>query len=343
MSINANCQRCRQPLIASSLPSFPAPSPPSHPHQQHRRLAQPAAGGQHVQDSVAALSPSTYDFLSASDRFTAPAASSSTTTAAAAAAPPRPAAGRMPYPQMYNLVRHRTPTVAANPVDRIVVPPPPQRRTLGPQDSYIVLTDSVISPNSNAAPAMTASTANSTSGAGASAQPSQGGSSARRQQATPDGLSTAQDGDDAAANSSSNSNNSLQAHLAQLSNLYALLSLPPSSASSATSTSAGGGTGLSHPLCTECTELLFELMTRELDALKKERDRLLGFEKDVHKRRDEVLKQLKVANPAAAGGKGPGELELKEALEKDIAKVRAGIQFPSLSLHAPHPTRLQRD
>ncbi|KWU44004.1 autophagy protein 6, partial [Rhodotorula sp. JG-1b] len=83
-------------------------------------------------------------------------------------------------------------------------------------------------------------------------------------------------------------------------------------------------TGLSHPLCTECTELLFELMTRELDALKKERDRLLGFEKDVHKRRDEVLKQLKVANPAAAGGKGPGagELELKEALDKDIAKLR---------------------
>ncbi|KAG0663905.1 autophagy protein 6 [Rhodotorula mucilaginosa] len=317
MSINANCQRCRQPLISSSLPSFPAPSP-SHPHHPHpRRLAHPAGGGQHVQDSVAALSPSTYDFLSASDRFTAPAPP--TAGAAAAAAPPRPnAAARMPYPQMYNLVRNRTP--APNPVDRIVVPPPPQRRTLGPQDSYIVLTESVISPNSNAGPAMTAPSTISANSAGASTQPTQAGSSARRQ-ATPDGPSTAQDGDDAVANSSSdNNNNSLQAHLAQLSNLYALLSLPPSTVASA------GGTGLSHPLCTECTELLFELMTRELDALKKERDRLLGFEKDVHKRRDEVLKQLKVANPAAAGGKGPGagagELELKEALEKDIAKLR---------------------
>ena len=244
MSINAHCQRCRQPLIASSWPSFPAPSPPSHPHQQHRRLAQPAAGGKHVQDSVAALSPSTYDFLSASDRFTAPAASSSTTTAAAAA-PPRPAAGRMPYPQMYNLVRNRTPAAAVNPVDRIVVPPPPSRRTLGPQDSYIVLTDSVISPSSNAGPAMTAPTANTTSEAGASAQPSQAGSSARRQQATPDGLPTAHDGDDASADSSSNNNNnnSLQAHLAQLSNLYALLSLPPSSASTTSPPSVGTGGG----------------------------------------------------------------------------------------------------
>lgn len=326
MSINANCQRCRQPLIPSSLPSFPAPSPSHHPN---RRLAHPAAGaGQHVQDSVAALSPSTYDFLSASDRFTAPAASSSNT-----AAPPR----RMPYPQMYNLVRNRTPAAAAvNPVDRIVVPPPPQRRTFGPQDSYIILTDSVISPNSTAGPAAThAPKADSTTGAGASTQPSQGGSSARRQ-ATPDGLSTAQDGDDASADSSTNNNNnnSLQVHLAQLSNLYALLSLPPSAVSSTTPSSAGGagGTGLSHPLCTECTELLFELMTRELDALKKERDRLLGFEKDVHKRRDEVLKQLRTANPPAAGGKGPGELDLKEALEKDIAKVRRTCASLSLSL-----------
>lgn len=233
----------------------------------------------------------------------------------------------MPYPQMYNLVRNRTPAAAAvNPVDRIVVPPPPQRRTFGPQDSYIILTDSVISPNSTAGPAAThAPKADSTTGAGASTQPSQGGSSARRQ-ATPDGLSTAQDGDDASADSSTNNNNnnSLQVHLAQLSNLYALLSLPPSAVSSTTPSSAGGagGTGLSHPLCTECTELLFELMTRELDALKKERDRLLGFEKDVHKRRDEVLKQLRTANPPAAGGKGPGELDLKEALEKDIAKLR---------------------
>lgn len=80
-----------------------------------------------------------------------------------------------------------------------------------------------------------------------------------------------------------------------------------------------------HPLCTECTELLFELMTRELDALKKERERLLGFEKEVVKRREEATKALlgdKARPGTAAAANG---VELKEALERDIVKVRARV------------------
>ncbi|GAA5987815.1 hypothetical protein JCM10908_007226 [Rhodotorula pacifica] len=331
MSINANCQRCRQPLIPSSLPHFPPPPSSSriaHPHQQYATAPRAGHAQAQVQDSIAALSPSAYDFLSASDRFT-PA------TPAAAAAPPPPSpvtttttARRLPYPQMYNVARTQRPQpggVAPSPIERIVVPPPPlpsqqqqqSRRNLGPQDSYIVLTDSVISRPAPPSGGSNNTDQDSSGGAAGGAVSGPGGQG---------GLVSDTHEQAASSSSSSDSNNSLQVHLAQLSNLYALLSSPPAPSSSSSTSPAtpsnSGGTGLSHPLCTECTELLFDLMTRELDSLKKERDRLIGFEKDVMKRREETVRQLKAVAAAAAPAGSASEVDIKEALEKDIAKLR---------------------
>ncbi|GEM07851.1 autophagy-related protein 6 [Rhodotorula toruloides] len=53
-------------------------------------------------------------------------------------------------------------------------------------------------------------------------------------------------------------------------------------------------------------------MTHELEELRKEKDRLSGFERDVGRRREEVKKSLGVATDA----------EVREALEKEIAKLR---------------------
>lgn len=44
---------------------------------------------------------------------------------------------------------------------------------------------------------------------------------------------------------------------------------------------------MDHPLCTECMEALLGLMRAELDEGKRERDRLLGFEKEVMRKRTE--------------------------------------------------------
>ncbi|GAA5876091.1 hypothetical protein JCM3774_004501, partial [Rhodotorula dairenensis] len=346
MSINANCQRCRQPLVPASLPAFPPPPPPSsrpdrlgplppqraHPHahpqpQAHQRHAGTNAA---VLDSVAALSPSAYDFLSASDRFTA------------APPPPVPLA---PYPHMYQRARTPAQPQHQHAITRIVVPPPPQnqqRRSLGPQDSYIVLSDSVLTPPPP--PRQTATSPNpgpvtpATAAAVAATDPPP---------------SAENDNDNDGNSISSNNNNSLQAHLAQLSNLYALLSSPPTSPSGAgAGAGAGsgtgtGGTGFAHPLCTECTELLFELMTRQLDSLKRERDRLLAFEKDLHKKRDDVAKQLSLSNLANKPPTTEAETDklIKEALERDIAKLRKAEAHAVAELKAveAHKSNLAAD
>lgn len=67
-------------------------------------------------------------------------------------------------------------------------------------------------------------------------------------------------------------------------------------------------TGFDHPLCGECIESLLTLMNRELDDCKRERDRLLLFERDTQKRKEE------------------GSFS-KEQAEKDIAKLsKAEVQ-----------------
>ncbi|GAA6025956.1 hypothetical protein JCM8202_004283 [Rhodotorula sphaerocarpa] len=388
MSVSVSCQRCRQPLIPSTLP-LPLNAPPFSswslssssrgqgrllPDQQQQQKQQQLAYGHaaHVQDSVAALSPSAYDFLSASDRFSpggpAPVVAPPRDTLPPASRDPDPVATKRflrSYPQMYGIATRagatarRTPGDAAGGgtrVDRLVVPPaslataakdtiaqpqPSQERQqpsapgrknplLGPQDSFVVLSDSVFQPPpasggiiSGSRPLQQPPQSQSIGTAGHA--PSQQGQPTR-----PDDPN----GGAAAHSASTDGADSLQSHLAQLSALYTLLSTSPTAGGPSSRTgssgggSGGGGTGLAHPLCTECTELLFELMTRELDALKKERDRLVGFEKEVTRKRDEAAKARAAAaagqGDEAGGGAGAGASgeQLKESLERDIAKLR---------------------
>lgn len=61
-----------------------------------------------------------------------------------------------------------------------------------------------------------------------------------------------------------------------------------------------------HPLCVECMDLLLVAMGRQLEETRRERDRLVGFEREVAKRREE--------------GKG----QTREEMERDINKVSWG-------------------
>lgn len=62
-------------------------------------------------------------------------------------------------------------------------------------------------------------------------------------------------------------------------------------------------TSIDHPLCGDCIEQLLTLMNQQLDDCKRERDRLLLFERDTQKRKEE------------------GSFN-REQSEKDIAKVK---------------------
>ena len=79
----------------------------------------------------------------------------------------------------------------------------------------------------------------------------------------------------------------LTERLAQLDNLYSILS---------------ANSGVDHPLCTECMDSLLSMMSKDLEESKKEKDRLVAYEREVAKRREE-------------GVVG------KDALAKEIAKV----------------------
>ncbi|GAA5924071.1 hypothetical protein JCM3775_005587 [Rhodotorula graminis] len=268
-----SCQRCRQPL------SFPASS--SSPGAPSTTRSQPGA-----HESIAALSPSTYDLLSASDRF--PPASSPHPPPSSAPPPPRTPHSRTRVPPslepLYG-VATRHPVQRANPLhpqpQRLAVPssstsastsapPPPLPRGLGPAESFVVLTDSVLRPSN---PLNVPSSHSAASHAGGPT-------------ATSSSTST----------STTGASLLLTPHLSQLSHLYSLLSATSS---------------VDHPLCTECVEVLLALLAAHLDDLKKERDRLVGFDKDVQRRRDDAVKQ--------AGGK---DIDLRDQLERDIAKLR---------------------
>ncbi|GAA5908235.1 hypothetical protein JCM5296_000420 [Sporobolomyces johnsonii] len=210
-----SCQKCRQPLAPSSFANYLAPS---------------------SSDSLAALSPSTYDFLSASER--------------------RPLYA-VPHPRAT--------------AHRVVVPAPTPRPSPpgGPAESFVVLSDSLLRP--------------------------------QHQQPAPPLPSPSVPSPSVSAPSPSAPVNpaptSLLPRLTQLSHLSALLS---------------SSSSVDHPLCTECIEVLLQLMAKELDEGKKERDRLGAFEKDVAKRRDEAQRD--------------GSVVAREALEKDIAKLKKAEQ-----------------
>lgn len=134
---------------------------------------------------------------------------------------------------------------------------------LGPGESFVVLTESVVRP------ARTASAA------------------------TDDGVQT---GGGAPAGDAATAPPPLTDRLEQLDNLYTILS---------------ANSGVDHPLCTECMDGLLGMMGKELDEIKKEKERLVAYERDIAKRREE-------------GVVG------KDALAKEIAKVRASWQMSVL-------------
>ncbi|GAA5917918.1 hypothetical protein JCM6882_006499 [Rhodosporidiobolus microsporus] len=264
-----SCQRCRQPIAPNSLPSSHShPAPPHPPSPSHTTL----------EDSLAALSPSSYDLLSASERLPQPGSStgggggaSTAGRGRAGAAPPVPAS----LPPLYTAAT-RQPTPGSSTVQRLTVPPPPSSssssRPVGPTDSFVVLTQSVLAPSTASLPS----------------QPPAPAAASSASDPTLDRSSS--------PSSSSSAPPSLTPHLSLLSTLSSLLS----------STSS-----LSHPLCTECADVLLHLLGAELDEGKKERDRLVGFEREVGKKRDD----------ARQAGLPTGE-KAREALTKDILKLK---------------------
>lgn len=200
----SSCQKCRQPLS--------------------------------LDDSIAALSPSAYDMISGPSpppSLPSPLTHPSLTASIANHHPTRTRQSYVPIPSRYTSTRPSLPPIH-------ISPHPPSG--LGPGDSFVVLTESVVRP----ARADSIGRAGSQSGGALAALAS---SSEDERSTTP-----------------------LTPRLAQLSVLYGLLS---------------SNTPVDHPLCTECMEALLGLMRAELDEGKRERDRLLGFEKEVMRKRTE--------------------------------------------------------
>lgn len=241
MTPSSSCQKCRQPLS--------------------------------LVDSIAALSPSAYDIISASltserqyssfqpDLSRLPTslrnqydvASSARTYSSSSTSNTAAAAGR-----------------AVLPMVKVSNPYAPNRTNstpMGPEESFFVLTESVVRP------ARTATVAEQNQGA------SQNGAGARPVESSTSNSTEALGGPSASP---------LTPRLAQLSNIYSLLSASSS---------------IDYPVCTECMESLLGIMGKELEDGKKQRDRLIAYEKDVVKRR---------ADPANPG---------REVLEKEILKV----------------------
>ncbi|GAA5952942.1 hypothetical protein JCM3765_003013 [Sporobolomyces pararoseus] len=128
-----SCQKCRQPISPASFPNYD-PTSRTHPTPHH-----------HLEDSLASLSPSTYDFLSHSERYQHPHPQS---------VPP----SIRPY---YNTAINRStsstvPRSTTAAIQRVVVPSPSSTPLtprlpphLGPAESFVVLTDSAFHPSSS--------------------------------------------------------------------------------------------------------------------------------------------------------------------------------------------------
>lgn len=271
-----SCQKCRQPISPASFPNYdPSTNPSPHRHEPHQH--------HHLEDSLASLSPSTYDFLSHSERYQTPHSHPQSVpppirpyyNAAINRSTPRSTGGG-------TIQRVTVPTTYSSPPAPPLLPrfPPPH---LGPAESFVVLTDSVFRPPPH-----------SSSPSSSSGLPSSSSSS----------LTPSHQSDNSP--SSAPPPTSLNSRLTQLSHLSSLLS----------STSS-----IDHPLCLECADQLVTLMGTELESGKKEKDRLVGFEKEVLKKRGEEA--------SGVGGVGSNNELTRESLERDINKVSV-IRFDLL-------------
>ncbi|GAA5935457.1 beclin 1 [Sporobolomyces koalae] len=103
---------------------------------------------------------------------------------------------------------------------------------------------------------------------------------------------------------------SLNSRLTQLAHLSSLLS---------------SSSAIDHPVCTECADTLVVLMQAELDHAKRERDRLIAFEKDVVKKRHDAHQD--------------GTELTREGLERDIAKLKKAEQAAVVELKSVESTK----
>ncbi|GAA5880556.1 hypothetical protein JCM16303_005428 [Sporobolomyces ruberrimus] len=260
-----SCQKCRQPISPASFPNY------------DRHSSRPP----HPEDSIASLSPSTYDFLSHSERYQhpqqqpdVPASIRPYYNAAIAHHRSTPNAPSSSSPRAAATQRVTVPGTSTHPTPRL----PPH---LGPAESFVVLTDSVFHPPPT----------RSTSTPFPSTSPN-----------APSSHST--------SHSSEPQPTSLNSRLTQLAHLSSLLS---------------SSSSIDHPLCTECADTLVLLMQNELEEGKKERDRLIAFEKEAIKKREDA--------------KRDGTELTKEGLEKDITKLKKAEQHAIAELRTIETTK----
>lgn len=232
------CQKCRQPLLFDSSNS----------------------NALSLQDSIAALTPSTYDLLSASERRPLP---PSTSTAAAAA-------GRLPQARraLFEAATKTRPGTTSSgggggtrsssttAPTRVQVTSPYPHTSLGPGESFVVL-DHVAQSLAALPPAHSARITSASPSLPAITAPS----------------NNAESFSNNADHSSPAAPSPLTPHLTQLATLTSYLSSRSS---------------IDHPLCTECMEILLGMMGKELEEGKRERERLAAWEREVAKRREEA-------------------------------------------------------
>ncbi|ORY89722.1 autophagy protein Apg6-domain-containing protein [Leucosporidium creatinivorum] len=228
--MQGTCQKCRQPLLFdTSNTNIPTTS-----------------------DSISALSRSSYDLLSASERRPLPPQQQqqqSPTTSTLT--------GRLPQARRTLYQTATQPRSTAYPINRgappnpnptrLHVPSPYPATPLGPADSFVVLDHvaqslAALPPTRSPGPSLP-SVPSSTS-------------------------NTSIAGDETSTPAAPHP---LTPHLTQLTHLTTFLSSRSS---------------IDHPLCTECMDLLLGMMGRELEEGKKEKERLGAWEREVLKRRE---------------------------------------------------------
>jgi beclin 1 len=232
--MNYVCQQCKEPLQVS-----PSSNPP-----------RPLTQGNQLDASLVDLSPSQYDMI-ATSLPPAPSTRVKYMTEAEQLAhlPSSPASKAA-----WHHGEHTNSARASPPLSSRAQGKQPQRNYPAPNESFVLLQDSVIRsipsalpPNASPRPAATASPRSMpTKGAPPSSKPLQ----IEPDQPNPTPISR---------------------HLRSTMRLFGLLTTR---------------TDIDHPLCAECTQILLSSLQRQLDETKKERDGYIAFEKEVKKEKD---------------------------------------------------------
>ncbi|KAI5477096.1 autophagy-related protein 6 [Pseudohyphozyma bogoriensis] len=264
---SATCQKCRQPLRIA--------------------VGAPVGNGVGVDDSIAALTPSTYDLISSlalSHASHAPTSAPTVTDLSRIPPSLRAAYGTVTSPRSY--ASSHPPVRVTSPYGPASTPTPAHQFPLhsnGPADSFVVLTESVVGSARTA-------TAAAESAASASNSPTTG----------------------------AHQPTALTPHLTQLANLYRILS---------------ENSNVDHPLCTECMDVLIGLMGKELEEGKKEKDRLVAFEREVARKREETGPVGKDALTKEIGKYEKAERQATEEL-KALEEERAVLDKEKAELDA---------